>query len=101
MKDLIRITNPDLLLIQETKLEEYEFLQTSERLWKKGAGVAVSARGASGGIGSLCNSSTLELLKKKNYTHWILTNLLHKESGIQVSIFNLYVPVLPEEKKNY
>jgi hypothetical protein len=41
-----------------------------------------------------------KLLKTEHYTHWILTNLLHKESGIQVSIFNLYVPVLPEEKKD-
>jgi exonuclease III len=100
MKDLIRISNLDLLLVQETKLEESEFLQTSARLWKKGAGVAISARGASGGIGSLWNSSTLEILKTKYYTHWILTNLLHKESGIQVSIFNLDVLVLPEEKKD-
>jgi hypothetical protein len=39
-------------------------------------------------------------LKTKYYTHWILTNLLHKESDIQVRIFNLYVPVLLEEKKD-
>jgi exonuclease III len=99
MKDLIRITNPDLLLVQKTKLEEHEFLQTSARLWKKGARVVVTAKGGSGGIGSLWNSSTFKLLKTEHYTHWILTNLLHKESGIQVSIFNLYVHVLPEEKK--
>jgi exonuclease III len=99
MKDLIRISNLDILLVQETKLEESEFLQTSARLWEKGAGAMVSVRGASGGIGSLWNSSTLEILKIENYTQWILTILLHKESGIQVSIFNLYVLVLPEEKK--
>jgi hypothetical protein len=68
--------------------------------WNKGAGAAVSARGASGGIGSLWNSSTFELLKTEHYIHWILTILLHKESGIQVSIFNLYVLVLLEEKKD-
>jgi hypothetical protein len=69
-------------------------------LWKKGAGATVSARGASRGIGSLWNSSKLKILKTEHYIHWILTILLHKESGIQVSIFNLYVPVLLEEKKD-
>jgi hypothetical protein len=99
MKDLIRISNPDLLLVQETKLEEAEFLQTSATLWKKGAGATVNTRGASRGIGSMWNSSTFKILKTKQYIHWILTILLHKESGIQVSIFNPYVPVLLEEKK--
>jgi hypothetical protein len=69
-------------------------------LWKKGASAAINTRGSYGGIGSLWNSSTFKILKTKHYIHWILTILIHKESGIQVSIFNLYVPVLLEEKKD-
>jgi hypothetical protein len=81
-------------------LEESEFLQTGAMLWKKGASATVSTRGASGGIGSLWNSSTFEILKTQHYIHWILTILLQKELSIQVSIFNLYVPILLEEKKD-
>lgn len=40
-----------------------------------------------------------EFLQEKSSHHWLLTQLLHKESGQQVSIFNVYAPVLPNEKK--
>ena len=30
--------------------------------------------------------------------HWIYTNLCHKDSGLQVSLFNLYVPNLLSKK---
>ena len=33
--------------------------------------------------------------------HWIYTNLHHIDSGTRVSLFNLYVPNLLHEKKNY
>ena len=32
--------------------------------------------------------------------HWILSTLHHKESDIQVSILNIYVPVLMSKKKD-
>ena len=35
MLDLISLHHPDILLIQETKLEEKAFLQTSKKFWKK------------------------------------------------------------------
>ena len=50
MKDLISISSPDILLIQETKLEDVEFLRASNTLWKNSEDLAVSARGASGGV---------------------------------------------------
>eukprot|EP00253_Pinus_taeda_P009526 PITA_09526 len=53
MRSLIRIETPDILLILETKLEEKVFLQVSSNLWRKSGGRAVSARGASGGLGAL------------------------------------------------
>ena len=53
MKDLISISSPDILLIQETKLEDVEFLQASNTFWKNSEDLAVSARGASGGVGML------------------------------------------------
>ena len=82
MKYLLQISKPFILLVYETKMEEAEFLQASTTFWKKGPVVAASARGASGGIGIVWNSSSFELLASEQCTHWILTTLFHKESGI-------------------
>lgn len=59
IRSLIRTENPNTLLIQETKLEDYVFLQASKKLWSKCEAKAISARGASGGrplLGMLANS---------------------------------------------
>jgi exonuclease III len=69
MKDLIRTSNIDILLIQETKMEEQDFLLASQKFWKKGARVVFSARGASGGIGTLWDTSKFELVLTKSCTH--------------------------------
>ena len=62
MKDPIRISYPYILFIQETKMEKQDFLQTSAKFWKKGEGIAASARGASGGIGTLWDSIKFDIL---------------------------------------
>ena len=80
-------------------MEKQAFLQVSGNFWKKGGGLAVSSRGASGGIGTLWDDQKFELSETKHCLHWILTKLLHKESNIQVSLFNIYVPALYAEKK--
>ena len=94
MKDLIHISTPEVLLVQETKLEEHEFLQSRSSFWKKGEGVTVSARGDSGGIITLCNPSKFDLFHSSSCTHCIFTSLCHKELGHLVSLLNIYVPVL-------
>ena len=43
MRDLIRISSPDIFLIQETKMEEEPFLQATQKFWKTNEGVASSA----------------------------------------------------------
>ena len=98
MKDLICISTPKILLVWETKMEELDFLQASHLLWKNGNGIVVSARGASGGIGTLWNSANFDLTFSSLSTHCIFTTLCHKSSGLLVSIINLYVPVLFSEK---
>ena len=90
MLDLISLHHPDILLIQETKLEETAFLQTSKKFWKKKGAAALSSRGASGGIGTLWDERKFEAIVIKNSTHWILTVLKHKESNSLVSIVNLF-----------
>jgi exonuclease III len=100
LKDLIRMSNPEILLIQETNMEEQDFLQASKSFWRKGQGIAVSARGASGGLGTFWETSKYDLISSEACMHWVFTSLLHKEMGRLVSLFNLYVPVLFSEKRN-
>jgi ribonuclease HI/exonuclease III len=100
VKDLVRMTSPDVLLIQESKMAEPETIRASKNFWKKGAGRAVSARGASGGLATFWNSSTLDLIEEHDTIHWLFTKLQHRESGLQVSLFNIYAPVLLSEKKD-
>jgi ribonuclease HI/exonuclease III len=100
LRDLTRLTRPEVLLIQETKLEKEDFLRASIKFWKKGPARAVSARGASGGIATLWDDSKLDFIEEETSTHWIYTKLLHKRSGLLVSLFNLYVPVAITEKKD-
>jgi len=71
MHSLIILESPDILLIQETKLEDSAFLQASKKFWKKNGAHAMSARGASGGLGALWNSNKFSLISESLYTHWI------------------------------
>ena len=98
LKDIVRLYKPEVLLIQETKLEDVFLLQASKVFWKKGQVKAVSLRGASGGIATYWDTSKFELTSEESNMHWIFTKILHKESGHQVSLFNLYVSVSFSEK---
>ena len=53
IRGLIRIEFPDILLVQETKLEDTVFLQASKKLWNRSEAKAISARGVSRGLGTL------------------------------------------------
>jgi len=99
IKDLIRIQKPDILLIQETKMEENTLLQAGKSFWKKGPGIANNSRGASGGIATFWDSNLYELEAEERTQHWIYTKLVHKTYERTVSLFNLYAPVLISEKK--
>ncbi len=43
IRSLIRTETPDLLLVQETKMEDIVFLQASMKLWNKNEARAISA----------------------------------------------------------
>lgn len=93
------MSNPEVFLIQETKLEDSETLQASNHFWKRGTGRAVSSRGTSGGLATFWNTMSLELIEEESTTHWLFTKLCHIESGHSVSLVNIYAPVLLSEKK--
>jgi len=81
IRDLVREMRPEVLLIQETKMEEDVLLRTSNSFWNKGPGRAVSARGASGGLATFWDSAKLDLVEEEGTSHWLFTKLLHKDSG--------------------
>ena len=111
MSALSSLHQPDIFLIQETKMEEEAFLQVSKKFWKYKGKAAVSSRGASGGIGTMWNDKEFDAVDIKYSSHWVLTQLRHKASNSLVSIFNIYAPnsiaeknicwnLLREEKSN-
>ena len=98
-RNLIRTEAPDIFLIQETKMEEADLLQTSKRIWSKSKAKAVSARGASGGLGTLWNDSKFSLISEISNTHWLLLKMQHLDTKEYFCLFNVYVPVNAGEKK--
>ena len=50
VKDLLRMASPDILLLQETKIEEENLLSLRKMKWKKNTGMEMSAQGSSGGL---------------------------------------------------
>ena len=80
-------------------MEKDTFLHISAKFWNKGGRSAVSSRGASRGISTLCDDQKIELVEAKHSPHWILTTLLQKETNNQVRLFNMYVPVSYADKK--
>ena len=51
--DLLRMVPLDILLLQETKVDEEVLLLLSKNKWKLNSGKAVSARGTCGGLATL------------------------------------------------
>ena len=100
MKYLVQIHNPEILLVQETKMEETVVLQAGKKFWKKGTGIGSNSRVASRGIATFWDSTLYDIEVEERALHWVFTKLIHKISGRSVSLFNLYVPVLYSEKKD-
>ena len=100
IRSLIRIETPDILLVQETKLEDKSFLQASKNLWTKSEAREISTREASGGIGTLWNSNKYAVIFEASNTHWLLLKLQNLDTKKIFSLFNVYSPVNTQEKKD-
>ena len=53
MNDLIRMASPNVLKLQETKIDEESLLSISRKRWKLNVGKTMSSRGIVGGIAIL------------------------------------------------
>ena len=100
MKYLTSLYQPNIFLIQETKMEEDAFLQVSIKLWKNSGRATISSRGASGGIGTLWDDKKFEAVDINYNSSWILTLLRQKDTNTLVRIFNIYAPNSYAEKNS-
>jgi len=98
IKDLLKMETADILMLQETKVEGETLLNTSAKKWKFDSGKAASARGTAGGIGTFWTKN-FSLERFLVTQHWIFTELRHTISDLTLALFNLYVPVHYEEKR--
>ena len=80
-------------------MEEQAFLQVAPSFWFNAQCIAVSSRGASGGIATLWDPSKVEIVSFATSPHWIFTEILFKDSNLRVSLFNVYVPTALSEKQ--
>eukprot|EP00253_Pinus_taeda_P005862 PITA_05862 len=91
IRDLLKSEQPDLLLLQETKISEQEFQNHIKKI-KKYAGTTTSVAGASGGIGTLWDKNKWEIKEKKAYSWWIRTDIWDKATKEDYIIYNIYAP---------
>ena len=92
-KDLMKMDSSNLLLLQETKIDEVSLLLLSNSKWKLTSSKAVNARGTSRGLVTLWSEEKFHLKRWFVTQHWIFTELVHLSSKISLALFNLYVPV--------
>jgi exonuclease III len=62
LRKMIRTEKPQILLIQEMKLKDDEVLREIKQIWNLSEGVAISARGASGGS---CTTWSTQFFKEE------------------------------------
>jgi hypothetical protein len=75
VKDLLKIDPPEILLLQETKIEGDTLLEISKQKWKKNVGKDISVRGSSGGLATLWANDKFHLEDSFETQHWIFAKL--------------------------
>ena len=66
----------EILLLQETKIDQDTLLVLSKTKWKLNNGIVVSARGSCGGLATIWMEDKYTLLSSFTSQHWIYTELL-------------------------
>lgn len=91
VKDLTYHEKPGIVMIQETKQGLQEMIRIIEQL-RHYEGQTCEARGASGGITTMCNKNTWICISKTINPHWIKVILESQEKQKQIVIYNIYTP---------
>eukprot|EP00253_Pinus_taeda_P031914 PITA_31914 len=91
VRDLIKLEHPDFLLLQETKIMDQEF-QTSMKRSRNYEGIAISAMGASGGIGTIWDKRKWKLKDDMQNRWWTRIDMKSSVTAEDFSIYNVYAP---------
>jgi len=75
VKNLLKSETPDILMLQETKIEGVSLLDLSKVKWKTKVGKEVSARGTCGELATLWEEDKFHLESSFETQHWIYTKL--------------------------
>lgn len=97
VRDLLKSEHPDILLLQETKITEQEF-QNSMKRSKIYVGIASSAAGASGGIGTIWDKNKWKLKDHRQNRWWIRSDIQNIATTEEYTIYNVYAPPHFREK---
>eukprot|EP00253_Pinus_taeda_P027507 PITA_27507 len=97
VRDLLKSEHPDFLLLQETKITEQEF-QNSMKRSRNYEGIAMSAVGASGGIGTIWDKNKWKLKDCRQNRWWIRLDMQNTIMTEEYSIYNVYAPPHFREK---
>lgn len=91
VRGLLKFEQPDLLLLQETKISDQDFQNHTKRSTNY-SGTTISAAGASGGIGTIWNKNKWELTNQNSHSWWVRTHIQNKASKEDYIIYNIYAP---------
>jgi len=69
LKDIIKASRENILLLQETKMIQEDSLKTSLNIWRGSQGIVENTRGASGGLYTLWNASKIDLISSDTCMH--------------------------------
>ena len=89
VKDILKIETPDILMLQETKIEGVNLLDLSRTKWRLNSGKVVNARGSSGGLAMVWSEDMFELVSSFETQHWILTDFCNQVNKTSIALFNL------------
>jgi exonuclease III len=98
LKDLNKMVNPSIILLQETKMESKSILEATSKLYKNTGGATVSSQGASGGIATLWNEQIWNSEVISDTQNWILTVLKNKDNNSVITVINIYMPNTYKDK---
>jgi exonuclease III len=101
LKDLVKIENTSVILLQETKLEETIALENETKEIKNSIGMAISSNRAFGGIVTLWDEKLCNLDVSLCANHCILIVLKNKYFGIKFLLINIYMPNSYSNKLDY
>eukprot|EP00253_Pinus_taeda_P007045 PITA_07045 len=91
VRDLIKTEHPDFLLLQETKITEQEF-QNSLKRSRNYEGIAMSANGASRGIGTIWDKNKWKLKDNRQNRWWVRLDMQNTTKMEEYTIYNVYAP---------